>query len=79
MCSNCTFGTERYRAKDNVPTAAHLCEECIKHVSITERQHYVDLDDDRCTNCKEFDLDGCPSCGLKTHAKLYGVDEDVKP
>lgn len=31
--------------------------------------------DDRCTNCKEFDLDGCASCGPLTHAKVYGVDD----
>lgn len=31
--------------------------------------------DDRCTNCKEFDLDGCASCGPITHAKVYGVDD----
>lgn len=31
--------------------------------------------DDRCTNCKEFDLNGCPSCGPVTHAKVYGVDD----
>lgn len=30
--------------------------------------------DDRCENCKEFDLDGCGNCGPNAILKTYGID-----
>jgi len=32
--------------------------------------------DDRCDNCREFDKDGCPSCGPKTLYAVYGYKEN---
>jgi hypothetical protein len=33
------------------------------------------MTDDRCSHCKEFDLDGCNSCGPRTRDNLYGVSD----
>jgi hypothetical protein len=61
-----------------IPTA--ICPQCEWITKQPDqRKAYkdtVERVDDRCINCKEFDLDGCHNCGPKTHAKVYGVDDD---
>ena len=39
----------------------------------------VETYDDRCTQCKEFDNDGCPNCGPNTIRKVFDPDEDIGP
>lgn len=34
----------------------------------------TNTDDDRCENCKEFDLDGCGNCGPNALLRAYGID-----
>jgi len=36
----------------------------------------VETYDDRCPQCKEFDNDGCPSCGPNTIRKVFDPTED---